>query len=511
MDSKSPRAPRQTKPGANNQPKPIPITRITTEPIANFQKVEIVDKDAQPTDEGDEPKKKTVIVPIPPGEIIATINKRMSNWPRRVNNSSFIDDPDHGLHQFAKPPELFGWLKRHNKVNWMNGGSFTSQAELFAEISRTAQPYAAVEAYPHFPPLAGHYYSHPKLEPGDGSKLRDLIGRFCPATPIDRDLILSLFATCVWGGPGGARPAFVTVSEAGRGTGKTTVLEIAAMQFGGAFAIKASDSADAITKRLLTPAAATKRICVFDNCKTNKLSWAELESLITCREISGHQMYAGERTRPNSLLWCLSLNGPSMSRDMAQRSVIIKLKRPKYSASWEDDTKSFVEDNRWRIMADLNAFFQQPACKLKRHTRWGTWEREVLARLPKPAKAQKLILERQGAANADDEEAADVADHFRQELERLGYDTDVDSVHIPNELAREWFNRATGTINGMTAVSRSIRQAHDEGTLPHLAPNPCRTNGRGFVWSVKHDGKVRYDIEERQRESGWQENRHWDR
>ena len=63
----------------------------------------------------------------------------------------------------------------------------------------------------------------------------------------------------------------------------------------------------------------------------------------------------------------------------------------------------------------------------------------------------------------------------------------------------------------MTAVSRSIRQAHDEGMLPQLSPNSCRTYGRGFVWSVKHEGKVRYDIEEGQRESGWQENRHWDR
>ena len=59
-------------------------------------------------------------------------------------------------------------------------------------------------------------------------------------------------------------------------------------------------------------------------------------------------------------------------------------------------------------------------------------------RLPEPTEAQQVILDRQGAVNADDEESADVADHFRQELERLGYNADVDSVHIPNELAREW-------------------------------------------------------------------------
>lgn len=435
------------------------------------------------------------------------------DWPRRVVNSLFIDDPTHGLHQFAKPAELFGWLHTLATIEWHRGPSCVGQPELFAELQRTAPSYAAIEAYPHFPPLVGHYYSHPDLAQGGDTALRELIGRFCPATQLDADLILALFASAAWGGAGGTRPAFVIVSDDGRGVGKSKLIEIVGTLFGGYFAINPGEGAAAITKRLLTPESATTRLTLYDNVKANKLSWGEYESLVTCRDISGHRLYAGERTRPNTLLWCLTLNGPSMSRDMAQRSVIIKLRRPEYTGQWEDATKALVESNRWQIMADLAAFFQRPAQTLERHTRWGTWEREVLARLPEPSEAQQLILERQREVDADDEESADVADHFRQQLGRLGYDPDADRVHIPNELTREWYQRATGGNKiTTTGVTRAINQAHKEGALPELAVNPCRTNGRGFLWAAPGaSGQVRYDIETRQHESGWQENRHWER
>lgn len=443
--------------------------------------------------------------------IVEQINKISGGWPRRVGNTLFIDDPTHGLHQFAKPADLFGWLHSQAAVSWHRSPQCVGQAELFCELQRTAQHYSAIEGYPHFPQLDGHYYSHPALEPGDGTTLRELLDRFCPESPVDADLILALIASAAWGGAGGTRPAFVIVSDDGRGVGKSKLIEIVGILFGGFFAISADDRAADIAKRLLTPEAATKRITLYDNVKTNRLSWGEYESLITARDISGHRLYAGERTRPNTLLWCLTLNGPSMSRDMAQRSVIIKLRRPEHSGTWEDEVKAFVETNRWQIMADLAAYFQRPAQELQRHSRWGTWEREVLSRLPEPADAQQVILERQGAVNADDEEAQDVADFFRQQLESLGYDPDADTVHVPNELAREWFVRATGASATTTGVSRAIRQAHDEGTLPQIAPNPCRSYGRGFLWMLKAGGQVHYDIADRQRESGWQENRHWDR
>ena len=230
--------------------------------------------------------------------IVDQIRIVSGGWPRRVGNSLFIDDAEHGLHQFAKPADLFGWLHSKSAVTWHRSPSAVSQAELFCEMQRTVEAYDAIEAYPHFPPLAGHYYSHPRLEPGDGSTLRNLIDRFCPATTIDGDLILSLFASAAWGGAGGTRPAFVVVSDDGRGVGKSKLIEVVGILFGGFFAINADDRAADISKRLLTPEAATKRITLYDNVKTNRLSWGEYESLITCRDISGHRLYAGDARGP---------------------------------------------------------------------------------------------------------------------------------------------------------------------------------------------------------------------
>src|SRR5207247_1037554 len=79
---------------------------------------------------------------------------------------------------------LFGWLRRHCKVKWAKGGNFASQAELFAEIERTAHCYKAIELFPHEPPIAGIYYRGGTPELGDGSHLRQLIGRFRRGKPM---------------------------------------------------------------------------------------------------------------------------------------------------------------------------------------------------------------------------------------------------------------------------------------------------------------------------------------
>jgi hypothetical protein len=250
---------------------------------------------------------------------------------------------------------------------------------------------------------------------------------------------------------------------------------------------------------------------LLDNVKKNRLSWAEAESLVTSSEISGHQLYKGEATRPNTLLWMITLNGPSLSRDFAQRCVVIQLKHPKQSATWEDEVSIFIEDHRWGILGDMAAFFQRVPVTLAKYSRWGAWERAVLARMPEPEELQRVIAERQAILDADDSEAADIEDHFRRELEKLGYDPTTDSVHVPNEVARTWYGRATGAQATTTAATRTIGQASDEGLLKRLRINPCRSHGRGLLWLAEGGGPVHYDLGDRLRDHQWQDNRHWDR
>lgn len=104
--------------------------------------------------------------------------------------------------------------------------------------------------------------------------------------------------------------------------------------YGGQLDVTAGEDIEQLKTRMLSPAARTKRVMLFDNVKSMRLSWAELEALITTSVISGRQLYSGEGQRPNLLTWFITLNGVSMATDMAQRSVIIKVTRGRNSGPW---------------------------------------------------------------------------------------------------------------------------------------------------------------------------------
>jgi len=154
--------------------------------------------------------------------------------------------------------------------------------------------------------------------------------------------VRACFLTLAWGGPPGARPAWLFTSAddkgAGRGVGKSAVAKVAARLVGGHIDLAANERMPDVITRLLTPDALERRVVLLDNVKSLKLSWGELEALIRNDSVSGHRLYHGESRRPNTLTYCLTLNGAALSRDMAQRCVIVKLARPQYGPTWEEDT-----------------------------------------------------------------------------------------------------------------------------------------------------------------------------
>jgi hypothetical protein len=180
-----------------------------------------------------------------------------------------------------------------------------------------------------------------------------------------------------------------------------------------------------------------------------------LEAQITSDVISGHQLYEGEGQRPNWLIWCLTVNGASLSRDMAQRVVVIKLKRPDYSATWEDETRALIDGRRWHIIGDCLALLQQPGKPLARYSRWGAWEAGVLSHVPDPSECQKVIAERQGEMDDDAGEAATVREAFRAELRLRGHDPDDAACWIT---AAE----AAGVVNSATADGTDAMAACDK-------------------------------------------------
>ena len=427
-------------------------------------------------------------VPLPMSEVIDGIFQTTGWWPRRVGSDLFVQDGDQ-VCWLESAAGVFGWLSRGwGIVPWCRVTGCVSKEETFAELCRTAQRYVAIETLPHEPLLKDHYYACGRIEPGDGTTLWKFLDFFCPATPIDRQLLITLLASPLWGGPPGARPAGLITSTTGRGKGKSVLAQFIARIYGGPLDFSSGEDITVIKQRFLSTEAAGLRIALLDNLKTMRFSWAEIESLITSDIISGKKMYTGESRRPNLFTWLVTLNGASLSTDMAQRVVEIRLADPHYRERWDEEVGAFIEDNRTKIIADLIGFLRQPAKPLSKCSRWASWDGQVLARLDDPDECLATILERRGQVDVEEEEAQVIEDHFGSKLRWLGYDIGTADVFIPNTVATQWYNQATNDRRKTTGVTRALKQLHDEGRLTRLMP--YRASGgnrvRGLRWVGEH-------------------------
>lgn len=388
-----------------------------------------------------------------------TLQAHTGGWPKRFGMGPakllFVEDSGHRPLFLETSNQLFAWIGRQfpgsdcNPIEWTGGDNFVSEARFHAHLRQSVEGFNAVESFPHHPPIPGHYYMHPSVSGGNGKALRELLGRFRPASPVDADLIKAFVLSLFWGGPPGARPAWLFTSkeddpEKGRGVGKSKLAMLIARLVGGYTAMDPNEKISDLRTRLLSPSAQQSRVVLIDNVKTLKFSCGELEGLITSDTISGHMMYHGEGIRPNTLTFIITLNGASLSKDMAQRVIPVQLERPDYAGPWEAEVISLIESKRWEIIGDILAELRRPVEQPRYEKwRWATWGAHVLARVAEPYECQKVILERQAEADDDQAEAEAVRRVFVRNLQQRGHDPDRSAVFIPSDDAAAWVNEAT--------------------------------------------------------------------
>jgi hypothetical protein len=442
-------------------------------------------------------KTTTVRVGYPIQHITRTLYAITKDWPKRVGNLLFARCGDKPL-WLERTDDLFAWISRYlsdqlalpgnrapNLLTWREGADMVSQGRFFAYLRQDTEEFEAIELSPHHPPMGRTYYLHPAVEGGDGKALRGLRERFCPATPIDGDLIEGYFLSLVWGGPSGQRPAWLITAddendpEKGRGVGKTKFAELGASLVGGFISLSTNEDLGELKKRLLSPDALAFRVAILDNIKSLKFSWADLEGLITSEVISGRRLYHGEGRRPNTLTYVLTLNGASLSKDMAQRCVIVKLKRPKRDADWYETTLAYICEHRWAILGDIIARLKTDVPRMARHSRWGAWEDAVLARLPEPNDAQKVIEERQAEVDDDAGDAEIVRQAFVAELFAREHYPLYDKVRIPVSVAAAVLSRATRENWPTNKATTHLKTLH----IPELRYSRSGSNGRNWVWT----------------------------
>jgi hypothetical protein len=436
------------------------------------------------------------------GHTIQYLAKRVReltrDWPKRVGKLLFARCNNQAL-WLENPNELFAWISGHlianlatkknqpapNLLTWVKGSDKVTEARLYSYLQQEVEDFDAIELSPHHPPMDRTYYMHTPLEGGDGVALRELCKRFCPATPTDAALIEALILSLVWGGPPGQRPAWLITAEdeddeeKGRGVGKSKLAELVAMIVGGFISLSSNEDFGTLKTRLLSPDALPLRVAMLDNIKSLKFSWAEFEGLVTSEVISGKRMYYGEGRRPNTLTYILTLNGASLSKDMAQRCVIVKLKRPKPSPTWYEETAAYVREHRWAILGDAIARLKDDAASLERYSRWGAWESAVLARLPKPSEVQGVIAERQGEVDDDASEAEIVRQAFINELfERKHYPT-YETIRIPVAIAAGVLAHATREFWPTNKATAHLKTLH----IPELKYTKTGEYGRHWLWT----------------------------
>lgn len=359
----------------------------------------------------------------------------------------------------------------------------------FAQIRVSASragAVRAVETLPHFPPFPKAFYACPDLPEAGAGAVAKLVGMFKPATDADRGLIVAMIMTPFWGGEPGSRPMFLVSAapddpDRGRGVGKSKLTELIAAELaGGCIETTPSDEIGKIKTRLLSPDAATKRIVRLDNVKNNRLAWSDLEGIVTAGTISGHAMYRGEGSRPNTITWFVTANTPGTGKDAAQRVIPVVLARPEFRPAWEQEVRTFIRNNKLEILADIRDTLAGPGVSVNA-TRCGPWEAQVLSKVGDAklvADCQALVRQRQGDMDADDEEQAIVADRFMAELRNLNLDPETWCVKIPVAVAAEWLNAA---LNERLQTNKASSRLKGLG-IPNLSKDRNASN-RYWLWS----------------------------
>lgn len=361
-------------------------------------------------------------------ELMGEIPALLDGWPKRSRASGLFTVSDGGQYgkqivSLADSTKLFGFFQDCGNVFWRVGEVKDSNGNIYSpptkdeffEIakSRMGEEYIGTSDLPQYPPIPGMYYLPLELPEPTGVVLQEFLDALNPATEKDRQLLLAALLTPGWGGPAGARPMFVITSDHGMGSGKTETAKALGRIWGGATPIQYEDNWSAVCKSIMSSDGWLSKCFLFDNIK-GRFGGAAIESAVTSDRISGHRMYHGTVERYNDATFYLTFNVPELTRDLAARSVIIKIGKQKRGqfVSW---AKNFIEENQLQLVADLLALLRGPdqgEIKPENEDRWADWQRGVLRKVP-GADVDALAAEICGRRPAVDGDADEIDDILR--------------------------------------------------------------------------------------------------
>ncbi len=446
---------------------------------------------------------------VPAPKIFELIQEANQGYPRRVGSILFAecDPPPVGelptsgsIRYISNEAALFAYLMRDCDIRWSSrecGDRETNakrnpatKKEIFEFSSAEAKPqYKSVELLPHYPQIDGVYYAQCELPEPSGKVLSELIDHFNPETEIDRQLMIAALVTPAWGGDPGTRPAFVFTSTHGRGVGKTTTASLICDIWGGAPSITEREDWEAVRSRLLSDESLSQRCVLIDNLKT-RLSRSGLEGAITATTIDGKKMYKGQFSRPNNLTWFITANSPSLSRDLAERAVIIKLGEAQHASDFAEWRSDFIKKNRPQLIADIIDWLskeKQGKLNASRLDRWASWQKAILERFENCNDVVEHYQKRRPEVDCDLEEAEEVAFVIKNLIENGGHDPDTSVVKIQRKVLFQEL-RKQDIIDGSMSpkgCTTWIKNLNSLDPMRNLSSHKHTGAGRCWLWVGK--------------------------
>lgn len=239
--------------------------------------------------------------------------------------------------------------------------------------------------------------------------------------------------------------------------------------------------------RLLSSGASQKRVVMFDNetSKGNRISNGEIAALFTLEEISGHKLYSAEASRQNNLVWIMTMNSPDFDSDFASRCVSISLKRPTYSSSWKTQLDVFIEKNRLVIISTLLSYLEQKTPSFSSTSRWGSWEAEVLAKVPDIdfESVTSLVNARRKSNDSEQDEFELILDEIKGYLYERRHDIKKEKLFIKNAQMAEIVKEATDLKSGRGLLLKIAKNLVDKSVAEELSTHRHRDWGQGFLWN----------------------------
>lgn len=442
-------------------------------------------------------------------DMIEDIHKRFLGFPRKVGEQLFDHDRETGrIFYINKPMDLFAWIQRKSKhvTSWARGTDFTTKEEILAGLAAEATRYEAISYVPDWPQRNDVYYAHKKLPPACPMKSRfnSLVDAFAPATPEDKTFLRALICAPLWYRYGIPKPSWVIDSEDGPGTGKSTIVEVIAHLYCGE-PIRTNRQElrygiQELIKRAISSHGRQQRLLMIDNI-TGSFSCPELADMITAGAISGRAPYGrGEETRPNNLVYVITANTAVLDTDLADRSFFINVRRPKRDAEWKSRLLRFIEENRFKIIADIISMLEEDHFTASVQTRFPEFETSILQAVCAGEEEYESAIThwqaRRSESNIEDEHSRIINDTIREQLADLNIHPDQNAVFLRTQVIEHWLKDAISSDSYIGNLPQYVRNLAKMGLLPEISPKikryPMNGNNRrsGFMWHKDSENSV---------------------